>query len=605
MEDEIKVSELPEATQVNDNDVMMIIQNGVNKKVTRRNLEMSEDKKVKKIEKILTEGSTDTYRVTYTDNSTENYQFINGEVTQVEFDEVKTEMINARTSSLKDTTFNNLNERLDDIESDIDEIENTSITALQAENAYLNSVIEQAFDEISGQGENVTLENTINARFKKGPLPGGNTTQATRSGKNILATPSGTKQFNNQYYYSDDLGITITQDMVNKAISFSFKITISSISTEATTVYAGLGYGDSGYTAELKSTNYSDYSVGDHIIKIENAIITSEMVGKKIFARHLGFNQASTATYTWTNAQFEFSATATDYEPYGVMPSPEFPSTIQNVTGNINTTVCGENLVNYNGDTVQLIKNTNRNINITPDNFPITLEAGTYTIGFPDFTNENQSQNLGVQLVDINGNPITMNFINSSKKGTKIITETKIIEKLYLYILTNDNDNATVTFSKIMLSKEDSQGEYVPYQGQLYTLSLGSIELCKIGNYQDYSYKNNNDNKWYKHETIKKITDTSGSTGITINDMISDGTILSYYGGTVSGKTITYDSAISGTNTIYYPLATPNDIEITDTTLISQLEAIEKATSYKGTTHIYSTNELSPIFDVVALGRAE
>jgi hypothetical protein len=34
-----------------------------------------------------------------------------------------------------------------------------------------------------------------------------------------------------------------------------------------------------------------------------------------------------------------------------------------------------------------------------------------------------------------------------------------------------------------------------------------------------------------------------------------------------------------------------------------QVESIKKATSYKGTTHIYSTNELSPIFDVVALGR--
>ena len=42
--------------------------------------------------------------------------------------------------------------------------------------------------------------------------------------------------------------------------------------------------------------------------------------------------------------------------------------------------------------------------------------------------------------------------------------------------------------------------------------------------------------------------------------------------------------------TLYYPLETPTYIEITDTTLISQLNAIEKALSYDGQTNISQTN---------------
>ena len=43
------------------------------------------------------------------------------------------------------------------------------------------------------------------------------------------------------------------------------------------------------------------------------------------------------------------------------------------------------------------------------------------------------------------------------------------------------------------------------------------------------------------------------------------------------------------------------DIEITDSTLISQLDAIQRAVSYTDATHVFGTSsELNPIFDVIA-----
>jgi hypothetical protein len=58
--------------------------------------------------------------------------------------------------------------------------------------------------------------------------------------------------------------------------------------------------------------------------------------------------------------------------------------------------------------------------------------------------------------------------------------------------------------------------------------------------------------------------------------------------------------------TLYYVLATPTEEEITNTTLIEQLEAISKAKSVKDKTYITQTNEELPfILDVEAIKEYE
>ena len=48
--------------------------------------------------------------------------------------------------------------------------------------------------------------------------------------------------------------------------------------------------------------------------------------------------------------------------------------------------------------------------------------------------------------------------------------------------------------------------------------------------------------------------------------------------------------------TIYYARISPIDIEITDTTLITQLDALEQAVSYDDTTNISQTNANLPFY---------
>lgn len=166
-------------------------------------------------------------------------------------------------------------------------------------------------------------------------------------------------------------------------------------------------------------------------------------------------------------------------------------------------------------------------------------------------------------------------------------------------------------------------------QSKTLPVSLGNIELCKIGNYQDYLYKNNG--KWYKYGAIRKLTITSissvgtASTGIKYalvgSVSIASASSFIYCSNYANSTSATKNNTIrlSGTNLYVYDnrftdyttalnllngleyycvLATPTSTEITDVTLISQLEEISKTLSYQGQTNI--TSNTIALFDVEA-----
>ena len=160
------------------------------------------------------------------------------------------------------------------------------------------------------------------------------------------------------------------------------------------------------------------------------------------------------------------------------------------------------------------------------------------------------------------------------------------------------------------------------------------IELNKIGTHQDYIYKEND--KWYLHKEIGKIV-LDGS-----ENWVSETAYTGYYRFDVSGILPTLTRGNDGFNNrftqrvnqphgdyqylylqqnngyihiqilqslltngdvstfktwlasnnvnVYYILATPTNTEITDTTLIEQLDELESATSRNGETNINQVN---------------
>ena len=158
------------------------------------------------------------------------------------------------------------------------------------------------------------------------------------------------------------------------------------------------------------------------------------------------------------------------------------------------------------------------------------------------------------------------------------------------------------------------------------------MELCKIGDYQDYLYKENG--IWYKYGAIGKyeftgnenwqtssygtnswisnligtIYDTSKTQIISnifrgcANDdrgILGDNLIYTTYNTTFTIRNTTFATleevrnATNG-NYIYYYMATPTITPITDTTLIEQLDNLEKAYSYDTQTNISQTNQDKP-----------
>ena len=165
---------------------------------------------------------------------------------------------------------------------------------------------------------------------------------------------------------------------------------------------------------------------------------------------------------------------------------------------------------------------------------------------------------------------------------------------------------------------------------QNFTVDLGSIELCKLGGYQDYIYKSGDD--WYVHKAVGKVVyngsedwglwsasaeqprrlglrDTTlwfkGSMMLASNYFIrttysesqTDLTIWTQTQYLAITDKNSYWSSYTDFKTwlsthnliVYYELRTPTDTKITDATLVGQLEALAGADTYNEKTFIKVT----------------
>lgn len=189
----------------------------------------------------------------------------------------------------------------------------------------------------------------------------------------------------------------------------------------------------------------------------------------------------------------------------------------------------------------------------------------------------------------------------------------------------------------IQIEKGSTATTYAPY--------FTPIELCKIGTYQDYIYKSGED--WYVHKDINKVlldgtqyvtqyttaaankyrftcsvsgaanvsadvivnmSDkfvgvTRGDTWDNKNGVYQLGGGIGFYWDAISAYTTAQvQTWLSNNNvTAYYPLATPTDTQITNATLISELEGLLSATTYSGNTYITVSGDLASPLEVKAI----
>lgn len=198
--------------------------------------------------------------------------------------------------------------------------------------------------------------------------------------------------------------------------------------------------------------------------------------------------------------------------------------------------------------------------------------------------------------------------------------------------------NAKYIRIAIPLACKDTTQCELGTQATSYAAYFTPIELCKMTSrgvlYQDYLYKS--ENKWYVHKAVgKQVVDTSTITLRTSYSNVDYGEIpkptdskgynnythydgmycthslikgdkpggwnqasaagyiydtpvnVKYWAGFAKGTSLDVIKTTLAGCIIYYPLATPTDTEITNATLIEQLEAIlSQGSTYAGTNNI-------------------
>lgn len=324
-------------------------------------------------------------------------------------------------------------------------------------------------------------------------------------------------------------------------------------------------------------------------------------------------------------------------------PTPEAPVEVDTTTGGQNIAICGKNLFDKNTTNILNANLSNSKINSSANErvaYIKCLPNTTYTLSkiIPSSYIRNTigtTQTLPAINVTVD------NAVYSATSPKTITTNANAQYIVWLYYSTNDPQyTEQQTLDSMQIEKGTTTTPYEAYTGQSYEINLGTMELCKIGDYQDYIYKDNK--KWYKYGAIGKVVldgsenwnNDGGAQGTDYRHNIyyasrmtipvSIGTNNTYLSNYFTARNVGNDTGELGSfymsntwlvfvdknkvydleqwktwlsthNTeVYYILATPTTTEITDTTLISQLNALAGAESYSGQTNISQTNDDKP-----------
>lgn len=179
-----------------------------------------------------------------------------------------------------------------------------------------------------------------------------------------------------------------------------------------------------------------------------------------------------------------------EYEPYGVSPSPDFPSPIESIT-EISATVTGKNLLNPNG-----ASQNGSGLTFTNNGDGSFTVEGTSTA--------NVSFVLSTQKIKLNANqPYTQSIttVSGTKTGEVVVSVKNSSDKItFNYIagnqtITPTEDLTTHTYTyyvasgktvnwtfKVQLEKETQASSYEEYKSNSLAIDLQGNELCSLPN---------------------------------------------------------------------------------------------------------------------------
>ena len=226
---------------------------------------------------------------------------------------------------------------------------------------------------------------------------------------------------------------------------------------------------------------------------IGNTAITLEE-NEYIKSIYLWTNESSNITKLEFNLQLEKGSTATDYEPYGVMPSPDYPSPIESIE-EINIKVNNSNFINANN-----IKNSN--IIISNDGAKITM---------PLITNGNGYTSTGSTLIQLCPNLKVGDVVYLNAETTSGINKYAYLEKAEK----TWNFGASMTLTKDMLDSV-----FVLYGNRF---SSGETEQVDITNLR---ITKNSTDTWEKYQSNSLAINLQGNKLCSLPNGVKDELIV-------------------------------------------------------------------------------
>lgn len=465
------------------------------------------------------------------------------------------------------------------------------------------------------------------------------------SGINIYGSPSRIVEKVTIPYRSGDL-IIDTGAYTNYMLTYTVDIMDNTKATaEAISKWL---LGSKGYCELTDTYNPEIYRVASYYNQLDYTLSALYRYGKATITfdckpqKYLTANQPVTlsstlseaTSYSLSTPAMPLPLTLEGNTTQGANPSPSSPQAIHSVSGDNEIRVVGKNLlcltpttVTTNNCTAEILDTNTVKIygtNSSSGNTYLELirqyfETGTYCISV-----DTPATPFGIIVRNIGTGSWLTYIANSSTNGSFTLAEKSLIN---VEVLFSGSVTMPTKQFNIMIEKGSTATTYEPYKSQVYPINLGSIELNALGTYKDYFHKTNG--KWYLHKEtgtadIGSLTWSKGSTSYYMNDLASvfkiplqtetpeikssigmipkssnavsgvvgsnevyinsSGLLVYYFSMTKYASATEFMNAMKGQTMIYQ--AKPTETEITNSTLISQLNAISKAKTYDGSTTI-------------------
>ena len=367
--------------------------------------------------------------------------------------------------------------------------------------------------KVSNTGTNVSLSPSLKGRL--GIVPKGNTYQETTTGINYF---NALEIPNNTNIVVEDDGKTIKMPIATSGNG------ITSTSKILSDLCPTLKVGDEVYlyfNRNLGNT-YNDFIYLGSIQVLwyigAKKTITQEMLDSNVSL--YGNRATSGETTQCILTDFRIVKNYNDeWEKftYGASPNPDYPQEIQSATGTQKVVVSGKNLFDKN--------NVERIYAYIQDNTTWRYYNDSYSIRIPVKPNTNyviSADNSNETIfragvtdssdIPVSGTNVALySTTRYSNTNTPIYITTGANAK-YIVIQVAE-DSANDTFNTLQVEKGNTATPYQPYQEpQEVDIELSSIELNKIGDYEDYI--DGTPDNWVLYKNVEKTVITESNKNI-------------------------------------------------------------------------------------------